>query len=105
MFDFRLLILKEEYKQVLEQIYFKESIEEHVENFYSRLIDQLLADQVDSNMIELASIKSRQQKAKEQQSQKLLRSVSTSSSQSAYFVDYSNDESNHHLLLKKWPTS
>ncbi len=99
MLESRLLILKEEYRQVLEQIYFKESVEDHVENCYSALIDQLLADQSESNMIELASIKSRQ-KAKEQQNQKLMRSVSTSSSQSAYFVDYSNDESNQ-LLLKK----
>lgn len=91
-------MLKEEYKQVLEQIYFKESIEEHVENFYSKLIEQLLIDQIESNMIELPSIKNKQ-KIKEQQ--RLLRSVSTSSNQSAYFVDYSNDESANPLFLKK----
>lgn len=82
------MILKEEYRQVLEQIYFKESVQDHIENFYSTLIDRLLVDQSILNIAELSSIKNRQ---KDEEHKKIIRSVSTSSNQSAYFIDHSNN--------------
>jgi hypothetical protein len=94
----RLLILNEEYRQILEEIYYKESVDEYVDDYYIKLIDQLLIDQDKSNMQELLQRKNvlhnKNVKAN------LIRSISSSSSNhSNYFIDYNNDE--NQLLNKQ----
>ena len=67
-------------------------MDDYLESYFTKLIDKLLVDQDESNLIELVNYK----KAREEE--KKMRSVSTSSFQSNYYVN-NNDETQ--LLFKK----
>lgn len=92
----RLLMLKEQYKEALESIYFGESVHEYLRNHFTKLIDKLLIDQDESSLADLAYIK---QYAKQEYESRKLRSYSMSSTQSSYYLSNSHDESD--LLFKK----
>jgi hypothetical protein len=93
----RLLILKEQYREALERIYYAESVSEYMNTYFSKLIDKLLVDQDEANLVEVAYIK---QFARQELEAKKLRSYSNSStSQSSYFASQQNDEND--LLYKK----
>ena len=77
---------------ILYEIYHAESVDDYLESYFTKLIDKLLVDQDESNLIELVNYK----KAREEE--KKMRSVSTSSFQSNYYVN-NNDETQ--LLFKK----
>lgn len=83
----RILLLKEEYKEVLRSIYHEESISEYLNVFYSKLIEKLLADQDESNLADLIdNFKS----VRSEYESKKLRSISTSS-QSSYYIQQADD--------------
>ena len=92
-----MLVLKDQYREALERIYYSESIDEYMNNYFAKLIDKLLIDQDESNLVDLAYIK---QNARQENEGKKLRSYSTSSSsQTNYYMNQSNDE--NELLFKK----
>ena len=91
------MLLKTEYRNVLNEIYHKESVEDYFNDYYVKLIEKLLIDQEESNLVDLdnhiKSVRNSEQKEKK------LRSISTSSSfQSQYYMQ-SNEE--NQLLFKK----
>ena len=94
---FRILLLKGEYKNVLDEIYHQESVDEYFNDYYVKLIEKLLIDQDESNLADLDShiknVRNLDQKEKK------LRSISTSSSfQSHYYMQANED---NQLLFKK----
>jgi hypothetical protein len=94
----KILLLKTEYKKTLDEIYHKESVDEYFNDYYVKLIENLLIDQEESNLVDLDShIKNvRNTDLRE----KKLRSISTSSTsnQSQYFSQTNED---NQLLFKK----
>ncbi len=85
----RLIILKEEYKLILYEIYHGESVDD--DNYFTPIIEKLLIDQDETNLTDLKNYK----KAREEE--RKMRSVSTSSFNSNYYLN--NDETQ--LLFKK----
>ena len=83
----RILLLKEEYKEVLRSIYHEESISEYLNVFYSKLIEKLLADQDESNLADLID---NFKNVRSEYESKKLRSISTSS-QSSYYIQQADD--------------
>ncbi len=89
--------MKEQYREALERIYYAESVNDYMNNYFSKLIDKLLIDQDEANLVEVAYIK---QMARQEIEGKKLRSYSnSSSSQSSYFASQQNEEND--LLYKK----
>ena len=79
--------MKEEYKEVLRSIYHEESINDYLSDFYSKLIEKLLADQDESNLADLID---NFKNVRSEYESKKLRSISTSS-QSSYYVQPTDD--------------
>ncbi|CAF0708130.1 unnamed protein product [Brachionus calyciflorus] len=84
----KLLIIKQEYQSLLSDIYFYESVEEYLNNYFMKLIDKLLVDQDEANLADLVNFKSIRNNGDNGR----LRSFSQSSVQSNYYIQYSNDE-------------
>ncbi len=92
--------MKEEYKNILQKIYYQESVDHYLDQYYTKLIDKLLIDQNDLNLTDLVKFK------QHENDRTKLRSISTSSFYSNYYVNNSSldDEENtdnNHLLFKK----
>jgi hypothetical protein len=89
-------MLKEQYREALERIYVSESIQDYLDLYCTKLIDKLLIDQDEANLADLAYIKQYSKKINEE---KKLRSYSTSSAQSSYFLNQQNYADNENDLL------
>ena len=91
-------MLKEEYKNILNEIYYQESVDEYLDTYYTKLIDKLLVDQNDLNLTDLVKYK------KYENDKNKLRSISTSSFYSNYYTNNNSvddEDINNHLLFKK----
>ena len=82
----------------MQKIYYEESVDEYIETYYTKLIDKLLIDQNDLNLADLIKYK------KIETDKNKLRSISTSSFYSNYYINNSSledDDMNSHLIFKK----
>jgi hypothetical protein len=52
-----MLILREEYSDLLNEIYNEKSVDSFIQNYSAKLIEKLLVDQVDQNKSEIMQIK------------------------------------------------
>lgn len=76
---------------LLGEIYFYESVEEYMNNYFVNLIDKLLVDQDQANLVDLVNMKLIKYNG-DGEDKNRLRSFSQSSVQSSYFVQGSVDE-------------